>query len=234
MLRGLDPSEQRFVRHATFTGRSVTVLGEVTNGARVPLSVRGERVLDIIAMAGGVRAPAHETFVTLQRGGRSVAVPMQRLISNASENIFAHPRDVVTVVRDPQTFSVFGAAGRNAVVPFDAAGITLEQAIAKAGGLLDYRSDPYGVFLLRYESADVASKLDPKFASAARDTRVPVIYRLNLRDTRSYFLAQTINVRNRDMIYIANAPLNEVQKVLQLFSTAAQTAATGAVVGAAF
>jgi polysaccharide export outer membrane protein len=213
---------------------SVTVLGEVTNGARVPLSVRGERVLDIIAMAGGVRAPAHETFVTLQRGGRSVAVPMQRLISNASENIFAHPRDVVTVVRDPQTFSVFGAAGRNAVVPFDAAGITLEQAIAKAGGLLDYRSDPYGVFLLRYESADVASKLDPKFANAARDTRVPVIYRLNLRDTRSYFLAQTINVRNRDMIYIANAPLNEVQKVLQLFSTAAQTAATGAVVGAAF
>lgn len=213
---------------------SVTVLGEVTNGARVPLSVRGERVLDVLAMAGGVRAPAHESFVTLQRGGRTVAVPMQRLISNAAENIFAHPRDVISVVRDPQTFSVFGAAGRNAVVPFDAAGITLEQAIAKAGGLLDYRSDPYGVFLLRYESADVARQLDPSYAVAAKDTRVPVIYRLNLRDTRSYFLAQTINVRNRDMIYVANAPISEIQKVLQLFTAAGQTAATGAAIATTF
>lgn len=213
---------------------SVTVLGEVTNGARVPLSVRGERVLDVIAMAGGIRAPAHETFVTLQRSGRTVAVPMQRLVSNASENIFAHPRDVINVVRDPQTFSVFGAAGRNAVVPFDAAGITLEQAIAKAGGLLDYRSDPYGVFLLRYESVDVARQLDPGFQSAARDTRVPVVYRLNLRDAHSYFLAQTINIRNRDMIYIANAPISEIQKVLQLFTTAAQPVAIGAGIAATF
>jgi polysaccharide biosynthesis/export protein len=213
---------------------SVTVLGEVTNGARVPLSVRGERVLDVIAMAGGVRAAAHETFVTLQRGGRTVAVPMQRLIANAPENIFAHPRDVITVVRDPQTFSVFGAAGRNAVVPFDAAGITLEQAIAKAGGLLDYRSDPYGVFLLRFESQDVARQLDPNFRFAAKDTRVPVIYRLNLRDPRSYFLAQTIDIRNRDMIYIANAPVSEVQKVFQLLTSVAQPAVSAAAIATGF
>lgn len=213
---------------------SVTVLGEVTAGARVPLSVRGERVLDVIAMAGGVRAAAHETFVTLQRNGRTVAVPMQRLIANASENIYAHPRDVITVVRDPQTFSVFGAAGRNAVVPFDAAGITLEQAIAKAGGLIDSRSDPYGVFLLRFESQDVARQLDPNFKTAARDTRVPVIYRLNLRDPRSYFLAQTINIRNRDMIYVANAPLNEVQKVLQIFQTASSAVTAAAIAAPVF
>jgi polysaccharide biosynthesis/export protein len=213
---------------------SVTVLGEVTNGARVPLSVRGERLLDVIAMAGGIRAPTHETFVALQRDGHSIAVPMQRLIANASENIFAHPRDVLTVVRDPQTFSVFGAAGRNAVVPFEAVGITLEQALAKAGGLIDSRSDPYGVFLLRYESRDVARQLDPKFEVASKDVRVPVIYRLNLRDPRSYFLAQTIQIRNRDMIYVANAPLSELQKVLQLFSTAAAPVATGATLATAF
>jgi polysaccharide export outer membrane protein len=213
---------------------SVTVLGEVTNGARVPLSVRGERIMDVVAMAGGIRAPTHETFISLQRDGRSVSVPMQRIVANASENIYAHPRDVVTVIRDPQTFSVFGAAGRNAVVPFDAAGISLEQAIAKAGGLLDYRSDPYGVFLLRYEGVDIARQLDPNFALAASDTRVPVVYRLNLRDARGYFLAQTIQIRKSDMLYIANAPLNEVQKVIQLFTTVAQPVATAAAVGAAF
>lgn len=213
---------------------SVTVLGEVTNGARVPLSVRGERVLDVVAMAGGIRAPTHETFISLQRNGHAVSVPMQRLIKNPSENIYAHPRDVLTVIRDPQTFSVFGATGRNAVVPFEAAGITLEQALAKAGGLLDYRSDPYGVFLLRYESREVARQLDPNFTLAASDTRVPVVYRLNMRDPRSYFLAQTIQVRNRDMIYVANAPLSEIQKVLQLFSSAAAPVSAAATAAAVF
>ena len=213
---------------------SVTVIGEVTNGARVPLSVSGERILDVIAAAGGVRAPAHETFVTLSRGGRSIAVPMQRLIASPRENIYAHPRDIISIVRDPQTFSVFGAAGRNAVVPFDAAGITLEQAIAKAGGLLDYRSDPYGVFLLRYETTSVVRKLDPQYVDQTRAGREPVVYRLDLRDPRSYFTAQSIRIRNKDVIYIANSPVNELSKILQLFTTIAQPIATGAAVAATF
>lgn len=213
---------------------SVTILGEVTNGARVPLSVRGERILDVIASAGGIRAPAHETFVTLQRRGRTAAVPMQRLVLNASENIFAHPDDVITVVRDPQTYSVFGAAGRNAVVPFDAAGMTLEQAVAKAGGLLDWRSDPTGVFLLRYESASVARMLDPEFKIVPPDAKVPVIYKLNMRDAKSFFLAQNIHIRNRDMIYVANAPVTEFQKIIGVLLTAAQPVATGASIASGF
>ncbi len=48
---------------------------------------------------------------------------------------------------------------------------------------------------------------------------MPWVYRINLRDTRSYFLEQTIQIRNRDMLYVANAPLNELQKVIGLFST---------------
>ena len=38
---------------------SVTVTGEVTNGARVPLSVKGDRLMDVIAAAGGLRAPVN-------------------------------------------------------------------------------------------------------------------------------------------------------------------------------
>jgi polysaccharide export outer membrane protein len=216
------------------TSNAVTVLGEVTNGARVPLSVRGERILDILASAGGIRAPAHETFVTLQRRGRTVAVPMQRLVLNASENIYAHPDDVITVVRSPQTYSVFGAAGRNAVVPFEAAGMTLEQAVAKAGGLLDWRSDPQGVFLLRYESARIASQLDPKIKIVHSDARVPVIYKINMRDAKSYFLAQSIHIRNRDIIYVANSQVTEFQKIIQLLLSTAQPVATGAALATAF
>ena len=64
------------------------------------------------------------------------------------------PGDVVSVARDPQTFTAAGATGQNAVVPFDAIGITLDQAIARAGGLNDNRADPSGVFVIRFERAE--------------------------------------------------------------------------------
>ena len=78
-------------------------------------------------------------------------MPYNAILARPTENIFLRGGDTLTVVRQPQTFTVFGATGRNAVVPFEADIITLEEAVAKAGGLLDYRADPTGVFLFRYE-----------------------------------------------------------------------------------
>jgi polysaccharide export outer membrane protein len=48
---------------------AATVSGEVVNGARVPLSVNGDRILDLIALAGGAKAAVHDTFVRLSRNG---------------------------------------------------------------------------------------------------------------------------------------------------------------------
>jgi polysaccharide export outer membrane protein len=42
---------------------AVTVTGEVVAGATIPLSPGGNRLLEVIAAAGGVTAPPHETFV---------------------------------------------------------------------------------------------------------------------------------------------------------------------------
>ena len=211
---------------------SATVTGEVANGARVPLSARGDRVLDVIASAGGVRAPVHETFITLSRGDRSATVPMQALIANPRENVFVRPNDVLTLVRNPQTFSVFGAAGRNAVVTFDALGITLEEAIAKSGGLIDQVSNPEGVFLLRREPASLARQLAPDFAIEPGQRDVNVIYRANMREANTYFLARRMNVRDKDILYVASAPVIELQKIFALFNTITQPAVTGATIRA--
>ncbi|HRE19871.1 MAG TPA: polysaccharide biosynthesis/export family protein [Rhabdaerophilum sp.] len=228
LLAGKAIEPQVLVTISKSIGNSATVIGEVTAGARVPLSVRGDRILDVLAAAGGVKAPVHEAFVTLQRGGRSETVPFSTLINRPVENIYVMPSDVITVVRTPQTYSIFGATGRNMVIPFDAAGLTLEQALAKAGGLVDMRSDPYGVFLLRFEDIALARKLDPSYKFDGKGVQVPVIYRLNLRDANGYFLAQRVQIRNRDVIYVANAPLTEMQKALSLFATIVQPVSMGA------
>ena len=138
---------------------SVTVTGEVVKGERVPLSARGDRLLDVIADAGGINAPAYECFIELIRGGKTLRVPYQTLVNSPRENIFARPGDTITVVRYPLTFTAVGATLTNAVVPFEAVGISLEEAIGKAQGLIDQRADPEGVFVLRYEPISIARGL---------------------------------------------------------------------------
>jgi polysaccharide biosynthesis/export protein len=209
---------------------SATVAGEVVNGARVPLSVSGDRLLDLIALAGGAKAPVYATFVRLSREGVTVTIPMETLVSEPAENIYAWPGDVLTLVQVPQTFSVLGATGQNAQVPFGAEKITLVQALAKAGGLLDQRSDPSGVFLFRYEPAAVVGALSAPVLATGPEGTSPVVYRLDLSDANAYFLAQRFPVDDKDIIYVANAPLNELQKFFTLLNTLTGPVITGIVV----
>jgi len=209
---------------------SVTVAGDVVTGARISLSVRGDRLLDVIAAAGGAKSPVYETFVRLSRGGVTATIPMERLVSNPAENIYAQPGDVLTLVRLPQSFTAFGATGTNALIPFTAERMTLAEALAKAGGLQDLRSDPAGVFLFRYESPQTLKALGRPVLATGPDAATPVIYRLDLRNAKSFFLAQRFPIEDKDIIYVANAELNELQKFFTLINTLTGPILSGVVV----
>jgi polysaccharide biosynthesis/export protein len=209
---------------------SATVSGEVVTGARVPLSVNGDRLLDVIALAGGAKAPVYDTFVRLSRQGVTATIPMEKLVSEPAENIYVWPGDVLTLVQVPQTFSVFGATGQNMQVSFGAKEITLAQALAKAGGLLDLRADPAGVFLFRFEPPDVVGALKASPLPIGPGGSSPIVYRLDLSDANSYFFAQRFPVEDKDVIYVANARLNELQKFFTLLNTITGPVITGIVV----
>ena len=154
-------------------------------------------------------------------------VPMTAVVSNPRENIFLRPGDTLTLVRDPQTFLAVGATGANFEIPFSAEGITLAQALAKAGGLRDFQADPAGVFVFRFEPASVVRRLHPASPLLSANF-VPVVYRINMRDPNSLFVSQAFRMRNRDLVYVSNAPFTEVQKVLSVFSTVTSPIASGA------
>ena len=229
-LKGKAIEPQAVVTITRNRNNTVTVTGEVTNGALLPVSGKGDRVLDVIAAAGGIKAPAHESFVRLTRGEKTANVPFNAILADNRENVYVRPGDVLTVVRDPQRFTAFGGTGRNELVPFDAAGMTLEQAIARVGGLLDYRADATGVFLLRFEPASLVAEMLPERRGHIETAYVPVVYRLNLRDANSYFLARAFQMRDKDILYVANAPLTEVQKFFSVIGTLAGPVVSGAAV----
>lgn len=211
---------------------TVTVVGEVTSGARVPLTQRGDRLLDVIAAAGGTKAPAHEILVTLVRGRVSASAPLQTILTNPAENVPVRKGDVVSVARDPKTFTAAGATGANAVVPFEMMELTLDQAIARTGGLNDSRADPTGVFVIRYETPENYDQLglrrpDP----GTTPQRIPVIYRVNMREPNSFFLARRFPIRSKDIVFVANASSMELQKVMQILLPFIGTGASAVVVG---
>jgi len=226
--KAIEP--QALVAITKSISNSATVSGEVVAGARVPLSVNGDRLLDVIALAGGAKAPVYDTFVRLSREGVTATIPMEKLVSEPAENIYAWPGDVLTLVSVPQTFAVFGATGTNIQVAFGAQEITLAQALAKAGGLQDLRADPAGVFLFRFEPPAVVGALKAPPLAIGPGGTSPVVYRLDLSDANSYFFAQRFPVEDKDIIYVANARLNELQKFFTLLNTITGPVITGIVV----
>lgn len=218
-LQGKSAQPQAMVSLTRNLSNSVTVTGDVTTGARVPLTSSGERVLDAVTAAGGIKAPVNETFIVLARDGQTLSVPMQALLSNTKENVYVRPGDVITVMRAPQSFTAVGATGRQAHVGFDAGGLTLEEALGKSGGLLDDRADPRGVFVLRYEPATLVKNYPDVKPHLLTQPIVPVVYHIDLRNPTALFWARRFAMRDKDILYVSNAPLTEIEKVLRVFGT---------------
>ena len=228
-LAGKTVDPQVLVEVAKSDFDTVTVTGEVVNGARVPLSPNADRLLDMIAAAGGIKTPVYENFVRLTRDGVTTTMPMATLIDTPAENIYAWPGDVLTVVRIPQSFEAFGATGKNAQISFDQENLTVAQALGKSAGLLDERADPAGVFLLRLEPASLVHGLTTIPARDANQPTIPVVYHFDLDDTKTYFLAQRFPMADKDIIYVANAQSNAIQKFFSLLATLTGPIVTGVV-----
>ncbi|HVT34440.1 MAG TPA: polysaccharide biosynthesis/export family protein [Nevskiaceae bacterium] len=209
----------------------VTIAGDNAKGGLVPLATAGsDRILDVIAQTGGITSPVYAATVQLIRSGKSATVPLQNVILNPDENIRVHPGDTLVISRNPEYFTALGATGKSAQVPFEAADVSLTEALGKAGGLLDERADPSGVFVFRYETRDTALRLCPSCEFVPDQVQVPVVYRLDAREPRNLFSAQSFAMTNRDLLYVSNAPPVPLQKVLGIIRDFLSPVLTGAVV----
>ncbi|HEV8690722.1 MAG TPA: polysaccharide biosynthesis/export family protein [Ideonella sp.] len=214
-LKGKANQPQVLVRVLQNISSTVTVVGEVNANVRMPLTAGGERLLDALAAAGGVRQSVGKVSLQITRGTQYHALPLDLVIRDPRQNIALRPGDVVTALFQPLSFTALGATGKQDEVPFEAQGITLAQAMGRIGGLMDNRSDPRGVFIFRFEpQATLDWPRQP--VAATPEGLVPVVYRLDLSDPRSFFAMQSFPMHHRDIVYVSNAPIAELQKFLNV------------------
>lgn len=224
-LEGRAIQPQALVEITETVQRSYVVNGEVGTSGRKPITQAGDRVLDAIAGAGGARQPTYETRITLQRGSKQGSAIMKDMIDNPAENVFVQPGDRIYVTKDPEVFLAFGAVPSPGPIPFGIEKLTLLEAVGKAGGLVDNRSDPGAFFVFRYEPESAVRQLKPDYQGGFGE-KVPVVYRVNLRDPKAYFYAKGFTLRDRDVLYVANSTAAELKKFLDILGSIRNVAST--------
>lgn len=214
-LQQLANQPQVLVRLIQNNTANVTVVGEVASSMRLPLTARGERLLDALAAAGGVRQPVNKMTIQITRGDKVAALPLETIIKDPQQNIMLRAGDVVTSLYQSLSFTVLGAVGKNEEINYESKGISLAQALARAGGLQDHRADAQGVFIFRFESPQIFDGQAEKGVTTP-DGKIPVVYRVNLKDPSTFFVAQNFPIEDKDLMYISNASAAELQKFLNI------------------
>jgi polysaccharide export outer membrane protein len=219
-LAGKAHSPQVVVNIAENPTSAVTIVGEVTKSTRMPLTPKGERLLDALAASGGSREAVDKVSVQITRGNSVVGMPLESVIRDPRQNVFLRPGDIVTAYFQSRSFTVLGAAGKNEEVKFEAQGITLAQALGRIGGIRDDRANPHGVFIFRFAEP---AMVDPVKAASVRHTpegKIPVIYRIDLRDPVTFFAAQHFMMRDHDVVFVTSAPSADLQKFVNIIGAA--------------
>jgi polysaccharide export outer membrane protein len=204
-LAGKSQLPQVLVEIRTNVTNTVLVSGVVARPGRQQLSLERERLLDAIAAAGGTGTQdgPQSTLVRVTRDGRTAEVYLEAIESGSPGDIILLPGDRIDLLRRPRTYSVFGAVDRVQQFAFDSRYVTLDEAIARSGGLADARADSSAVFVFRNDTAPGST---------------PVIYRLDMSKPSSFFLAQRFQMRDKDLIYVANARFTQTRKLVEIMN----------------
>jgi polysaccharide biosynthesis/export protein len=212
--KAVEPQVQVLLQDNQANG--VVIMGDVAKPGQLPLPAPGLRLMEAVARAGGTRGPTYETAVTVTRGERAQTVRLGDVAKAPGDNIWLWPGDNVLVLHQPRSYSAFGAVQKSGRLAFDAETLSLMEAIAQAGGLNDRRADAGGIFLMRFEDRELAQWLTGtgKAQGEAVGPLTPVIYRLDFADPGALFIAHRLSMRDKDLLYVANHPMAELNKFL--------------------
>jgi polysaccharide export outer membrane protein len=208
----------------------VSVLGDVAQPSQMAIDPAGNRLLDVIARAGGIRDGGDDANVSVIRGGQTRTVKFSSLITSPSQNGYVRPGDTVYVRAESRTYVVLGAMNQNGIFRFDSDRVSLAQAIGKAGGLADARADPGYVYLYREVSRETLLKLGVNLA-AFPGPKVPVVFNANLREPAAMFAASQFQIHDHDVLYVSNAAGYDVGKFVNLLNTISSTASNAVYAG---
>jgi polysaccharide export outer membrane protein len=201
-LQGKAQDPQVIVEFVSDRTHTVMVSGDVKNPGRVSLLEGTRSVIDAVNRAGGpFNLPAAQAEVVVRRQGQ-VILTAQYSELLAGADIAIQKNDEIVVRPNSRIFTVLGAVQKSGNVDLTKPNLTLLEALGQVGGLSDERANKTGVFVFRLG--------DIQNIPGARAR----VFRLDLGQPVSIFVAQQFGMQARDVVYVTNAPLYEYNKIL--------------------
>lgn len=214
-LLGVAHDPQVVVHLAQNHAQSISVVGNVKKSLQVPLIPGGVNILQAIAAAGGVDRPVSKVTIQVTHDGKVLQMPLPAIIRCPLYNLSLRAGDIVTALYRPLRVTVMGATMQSKELAFKASGTSLGEALARVGGLNGNEADARAVYVFRFERPSLLRHW-PKPLRTQRDGRVPVVFRMDFSNPATLFAAQTFPIQNHDLIYVATAPVADLQKFLGL------------------
>jgi len=188
--------------------QTVMVSGDVKKPGRWSILDDIRTVVDAINAAGGpsgggsqLAVPANQLEVVVRRQGQVILrAQLSDLLAGA--DIPVQKGDEIVVRSNPRVYTVLGAVMKSGNVEMTKANLSLLEALGNVGGLQDQRANKTGVYVFR-----MGDLLNNPTARAR-------VFRLDLYQPVSIFIAQQFGVQARDVVYVTNAPLYEYDKIL--------------------
>ena len=204
-LAGKAQDPQVIVEFVADRTHTVMVSGEVRNPGRFSILEGTRSVADAINKAGGPNVNQTQTSsqleVVVRRNGQVIlTTQFPQLL--AGGDIPVQKGDEIVVRPNIKAFTVLGAVTKAHNVELNKTNTPLMEALGEVGGLNDERANKTGVFVFRM------GDIQTNPTARAR------VFRLDLMQPVSIFVAQQFGIQPRDVVYVTNAPLYEYNKVL--------------------
>jgi len=220
LLARQTPDPQIEVRRTAGEAAVVNVVGGVNNQGVFALSAANRRLTSVLAIAGGVAIDPAGTKITVQRSGESGSIWLRDLYDNPANDINLRAQDRIIVEKDQRYFTVLGASSGQTRVDFQSKEPNVVDALSAVSGLDGRVADPRGIFVFRIEPAEIANAVmgTDEFTSPQR-----MAYVIDLTKEESIFTAQAFQLRDRDTIYVTEAPFVSWTRVLETVAGTVRT-----------
>ncbi len=200
--KGKAQDPQVIVEFVADRTHTIMVSGDVRNPGRLSILDGIRSVVDAINRAGGLNnTAAAQAEVVVRRNGQPI---LQAQYSEllAGHDIPVQKGDEIVVRPNSRLFTVLGAVAKAGNVELTKTNMTLLEALGAVSGLNDERANKTGVFVFRM--GDLQNNPNARGR----------VFRLDLNQPVSIFVAQQFGVQARDVLYVTNAPLYEYNKIL--------------------
>jgi polysaccharide export outer membrane protein len=187
-----------FVADRTHT---VMVSGDVKGPGRVSILEGVRSIVDAINRAGGPTEKAAQLEVVLRRNGQPI-LQAQYADLLAGHDVPVQKGDEIVVRPNSRIFTVLGAVAKAGNVELTKTNMSLLEALGAVNGLNDERANKTGVFVFRM--GDLQNNPNARGR----------VFRLDLYQPVSIFVAQQFGIQPRDVLFVTNAPLYEYNKIL--------------------